>query len=185
MKILSSLLTIILSLILLLMVFVVISSKAKGGEPSVFGYQLKTVLSGSMEPTFKTGSIIAIEPLQNTNDLKKGDIITFHLDKDNLATHRIIELIHSGNQVIYKTKGDNNKNADQTPVVSQNVVAKYSGFTVPYMGYLIEFTKSKKGAVLLLVLPGLLLLAYSGFTVFRALKEVDKTKKNDDAQQII
>jgi signal peptidase I len=185
MKILSNLITIILSLTLLFMVFVVISSKAKGGEPSVLGYQLKTVLSGSMEPTFKTGSIIAIKPLQNTSDLKKGDIITFHLDEDNLATHRIIEVIHSGNQVMYKTKGDNNKNADLDPVVSQNIVAKYSGFTVPFMGYLIEFTKSKKGAALLLILPGLLLLAYSGFTVVKALKEVDKSNKNDDAQQTI
>lgn len=32
------------------------------GEPQVFGYQLKTVLSGSMEPEIKTGSIIAVKP---------------------------------------------------------------------------------------------------------------------------
>jgi signal peptidase I len=167
------------------MVFVAVSSKSKGGEPSILGYQLKTVLSGSMEPTFKTGSIIAIKPLQNTNQLKKGDIITFHLDEDNLATHRIIEVIKTDNQVMYKTKGDNNKNPDQDTVVSQNVVAKYTGFTLPYLGYLINFMKTKNGAALLLILPGLLLISYSGFTVFKALKEIDKTNKKDDVQQII
>jgi signal peptidase I len=185
MKLLSSLVTIILSLTLLLMVFSVISSKANGGEPSFLGYQLKSVLSGSMEPTFNTGSIIAIKPLKTTNNLKKGDIITFRLSEDNLATHRIIEVIHSGNQTLYKTKGDNNKTPDSVPVSSQNVVAKYSGFTLPYVGYLIDFTKSKNGAALLLILPGLLLLAYSGFTVFKALKEIDKTNKKDDTQQTI
>jgi signal peptidase I len=182
---LSSFVTIILTITLLFMVFVVISSKAKGGEPSILGYQLKTVLSGSMEPTFKTGSIIAIKPLQNTNDLRKGDIITFHLDEENLATHRIIEVIKTDNQVMYKTKGDNNKSADSNPVVSQNVIAKYTGFTLPYMGYLIDFTKTKNGAALLLILPGILLLAYSGFSVLKAFKEIDKPNKKDDVQQLI
>ena len=37
---------------LMVLAFVVISSKASGGDPTVMGYQFKSVLSGSMEPTF-------------------------------------------------------------------------------------------------------------------------------------
>ena len=56
------------------MTFVVISSKASGGEPQVFGYQLKTVLSGSMEPAFNTGSIIAVKPSRRSNNFKREGI---------------------------------------------------------------------------------------------------------------
>ena len=63
-KIFSNLITAVLFINLILMAFLVVSSKASGGEPQAFGYQLKTVLSGSMEPTFKTGSIIAVKPVE-------------------------------------------------------------------------------------------------------------------------
>lgn len=77
MKIISNVITGVLFLLLIFMIFVVVSSKASGGEPNFLGYQLKTVLSGSMEPTFKTGSIIAVKPLSNTKNLKVKDVITF------------------------------------------------------------------------------------------------------------
>ena len=185
-KIISSIITGILFLLLIFMIFVVVSSKASGGEPSFLGYQLKTVLSGSMEPTFKTGSIIAIKPLRNPTDLKKDDVITFMLgNEDTFATHRIVEVIKNENQVMYKTKGDNNVNADQDLALAQNVVGKYIGFTIPYAGYLIDFSKSKNGAALLLILPGLLLLGYSGFTIFNAIKEIDVSKNSKDVQETV
>jgi signal peptidase len=184
-KITSNLITGILFLLLIFMIFVVVSSKASGGEPSFLGYQLKTVLSGSMEPTFKTGSIIAVNPIQNPVNLKKGDVITFMLAEDQLATHRIIDVLKNDNQVMYKTKGDNNDNADTDPVVAQNVVAKYTGFTIPYAGYLVDYAKSKNGTALLLILPGLLLLAYSGLTIFKAIREIDGPKKQKDVQETV
>ncbi len=159
------------------MAIIVISSKASGGEPSFLGYQLKTVLSGSMEPTFKTGSIIAIQPAQNKTNLIKDDIITFSESQDKLITHRIIEVVNSGDQVMYKTKGDNNEDPDTNLVVSQNVVGKYTGFTIPFLGYFIDFAKSKNGSALLLILPGLLLLIYSAVIIFNALREIDKSNK--------
>lgn len=75
-KVLSTLITVILSIILIFIIFVVISSKASGGKPNLLGYQLETVLSGSMEPSFKTGSIIAVKFVENLGNLKKDDIIT-------------------------------------------------------------------------------------------------------------
>jgi signal peptidase I len=185
MKIISNIVTVLLSLILLFMVFVVISSKASGGEPNFLGYQLKTVLSGSMEPTFYTGSIIALKPITDPNNLKKDDVITFRESEDALVTHRIIEVIKNSEQTMYKTKGDNNDNADSEAVLAANVVAKYTGFTIPYAGYLIDFTKSKNGSALLLILPGLLLLAYSAFSIFKALKEIDTTKKTEEIQKTV
>ncbi|AGK53326.1 signal peptidase I SipW [Bacillus sp. 1NLA3E] len=179
MKIVSNFITILLFLLLIFMVYIVISSKIAGGEPQFLGYQLKTVLSGSMEPTFKTGSIIAIKPVSDPASLKKKDVITFMESDNKLVTHRIVEVNKDGNQTMYKTKGDNNQDPDANAVLSQNVVGKYTGFTVPYAGYLIDFAKSKQGISLLLILPGIILLAYSGVTIFKAVKELDKGREKE------
>ena len=184
-KVLSGLCTTVLFLVFIFMLIAVISSKASGGEPNFFGYQLKTVLSGSMEPTFMTGSVIAVKPVNNPTDLKKGDIITFKIDQQNLATHRIIEVRHQNGSVLYRTKGDNNKSADFDPVLSQNVVDKYTGFTIPYVGYFQQFAKSKNGAALLLILPGILLLVYSIISIFKAIKELERANNPKEAEKSI
>lgn len=49
------------------------------------GYQFKSVLSGSMEPTFLTGSIIAIEPTKDGSKYQKGDVITFKEKDEKLS----------------------------------------------------------------------------------------------------
>src|SRR5690625_7060455 len=76
---------------------IVLSTKLSGGEPQVFGHQMKTVLSGSMEPGIQTGSIIAVKPVSDGNNLNKNDVITFKEDADTLITHRIIEVTETKN----------------------------------------------------------------------------------------
>jgi signal peptidase I len=176
-KMLNSTITTILATLLLLMVFVVISSKASGGEPNFLGYQLKSVLSGSMEPTFHTGSIIALKPVDDPNNLRKSDVITFLQDNQNIVTHRIVQVIKDDNRLLFQTKGDNNEDVDTQFVMAQNVVGKYTGITIPFLGYFIEFARSSKGAALLLISPGILLLLYSVITILKALKELDHLNK--------
>lgn len=160
--------------VLLLMLFLVISSKAAGGEPQIFGYQLKSVLSGSMEPGIKTGSIIAVKPGGDMTRFKEGDVVTFQEEENKLITHRVTEVIENGKQVLYRTKGDNNNAEDMNPVISDNIVAEYTGVTVPYVGYFIDFAQSKNGSALLLILPGLILLGYSGFNIWQTLSQLEK-----------
>lgn len=172
----SYLTTFILLVTLIVMVFVVVNSKLSGGEPQIFGYQLKTVLSGSMEPGIKTGSIIAVKPGVDTTQIKKGDVITFKIDEKNLVTHRVINVVKKGDQVMYRTKGDHNDSADMNAVLSENVVAEYHGFTIPYIGYFINFTNSKNGAFLFIV-PGILLFGYAAFTIWKAISEIFSNNK--------
>lgn len=81
----SNILYVIIFTLIIAAVIVVISTKSSGGEPQLFGYQLKTVLSGSMEPEFKTGSVIAVQKIENPGSLKKGDIITFMQDENTMV----------------------------------------------------------------------------------------------------
>lgn len=176
-KLISNLITLVLFLLLLVMLFLVISSKAAGGEPQAFGYQLKSVLSGSMEPGIKTGSIIAVKPGGDMTRFKEGDVITYMEEGDILITHRVTEVIKSGEHTMYKTKGDNNNAEDLNPVLSDNVVAEYTGFTVPYIGYFIDFAQSKNGSAILLILPGILLIGYAVLTIWQVISSFDKKAK--------
>ncbi|MGE8204537.1 signal peptidase I SipW [Heyndrickxia sp. NPDC080065] len=159
-------------LLLCCLVILVLSSKASGGEPTILGCQVKVVLSGSMEPTFQTGSIIAIKLADSGATYTKGDVITFR-DEEKLITHRIIEVKKVNGQVLYKTKGDNNNAPDTNPVVAQNVVGKYTSFTVPYAGYLVNYATSKAGSALLLIIPGLLLVLSAARSLIGTMKEIE------------
>lgn len=62
----------ILMILLISVATVVVISKASGGEPQLFGYQIKTVLSGSMEPDIQTGSIIGVKLAEEKITSKKA-----------------------------------------------------------------------------------------------------------------
>ncbi|MGP4061071.1 signal peptidase I SipW [Halobacillus sp. H74] len=181
-NILSTAMTFLLYGILIFMVVIVAVSKISGGESTFMGYQLKTVLSGSMEPTFQTGSIIAVEPTEDGATYKKGDVITFLKEEGVLVTHRILEVKGSGENTSYITKGDNNDGADLEPVLASNVVAKYVDFTVPYIGYVMDFANSKLGSLLLLVVPGVGLFSYGCYSIWREISKLDDKSKEESAK---
>jgi signal peptidase I len=165
--------------VLLCMVVMVVSAKLSGGTPRVFGHEFLTVLSGSMEPGIKTGSIISVTPINYPIKFKKGDVITFKAtDAPNkLITHRIIDVQTIDSSVQYVTKGDNNDAKDTSPVLASNVVAKYDNFTIPYVGYLLSFVKSKMGAVLMLIVPGVLMILWSVISIWKTINTINPKKE--------
>lgn len=169
---LSSILGIAFVVVVCFLAFVVLSSRISGSEPTFLGYQVKAVLSGSMEPTFQTGSIISIKLGTDHSNYQEGDIITFRLE-EKIVTHRIADVKQEDGQAWYKTKGDNNDALDLWSVPAQDVVGKYTGFTIPYIGYALNFAASKTGSALLLIIPGILLVISSLRTILSAKKELE------------
>ncbi|MBH0158130.1 signal peptidase I [Fictibacillus sp. 5RED26] len=161
--------------LLCLLAFIILSSRVSGSEPSVFNYQIKAVLSGSMEPIFQTGSIISIKQTDDNTTFEKGDIITFQME-DKLITHRIIDVENKNGQIFYHTKGDNNDGPDMWSVPSNDVVGSYTGFTIPYAGYALNVTQSKEASALLLFIPGFLLLSSAVFSIVKAARKLDVEK---------
>jgi len=174
-KIASSIIGCLFLIVVCFLAFVVLSSRISGEEPTILGYQVKAVLSGSMEPTFQTGSIISIKLGTNHSTYQKGDIITFRME-EKIITHRIMDVIKENGQAWYKTKGDNNDAQDLWTVSSQDVVGKYTGFTIPYFGYALNYANSKAGAALLLIVPGVLLIISSLRSILSAKKELEVNK---------
>lgn len=175
-KMINNTLSSIMLVIFILLVVAVVLSKASGDEPAFFGYQIKSVLSGSMEPGIQTGSIVALKPGGDMNRFKKGDVITFRNEENLLITHRVVEatMNNATGEAMYRTKGDNNDAPDMNPTSSTNVVAEYTGVTVPYVGYAMNFAVSKAGSVVLMIVPGLMLLLYALYSSWKAVAALEK-----------
>ena len=103
----------------------VLIAKGQGQTPSILGYQLYVVQSGSMEPTFNIGTFIVGKTPADPASLKKGDVVTF-VDEGVTVTHRIVEVIDTNGAVQYRTKGDNPDNdVDQNTLTPDRVKAVF------------------------------------------------------------
>lgn len=164
-------------LLVIVMVFSVIQNKVSGGPPRIAGYHMYIVLSGSMAPAFDAGSMVFVKPVE-PEEIKEGDIITYRGlgDSSFLTTHRVVEIIGSGKDLEFVTKGDANDVNDPYPVPGENLVGRVA-LAVPYMGYLMTFGQTKQGMLLLIVVPGVLLIINESYKLY---KNVSKVKEHEN-----
>lgn len=124
----------------------------------IIGLKTYTVLSGSMEPKYHTGSLIYVKTV-DTATLKAGDDITFMLDEKTIATHQIIEVIpdeEDESVIRFRTKGLANEVADGGSVHCKNVIGK-PVFTIPYLGYVANYIQAPPGKYVAIAAGALLL----------------------------
>lgn len=125
----------------------------------LIGLQVFTVLSGSMEPTYHTGSLIYVKSV-DPFELREGDVITFMLDEDTIATHRIVEVVSDENDrsvVRFQTKGDANDAVDGSLVHYKNVVGS-PVFTIPKLGYVANYIQNPPGTYIAMSAGAILLI---------------------------
>lgn len=154
----------------------------------LIGFDVYTVLSGSMEPAIHTGSVIYVKEVDPAT-IKVNDVITFVIEGDIVGTHRVTkvekntdpELKGMGEYMFY-TKGDANEDADGKPVYSVNLLGT-PVFTVPYMGYVADFVQNPPGTYI--VIAGgciLLILIFMSDIIFGPDEKKEK-KKNQKAAE--
>ena len=158
---------IICSLIAIMIVIQII--KEPNQIPSLLGYKVLQVVSGSMEEVFKVGDVILIKETKQ-EDIKKGDIITYK--KENYITHRIVEMNKTNDTMYYTTKGDSNNVNDTEKVKYEEIEGQYMTKFV-YIGRLINFLNTTEGFIILVSLPIIVIV----FTIFRELRKKEKKTK--------
>jgi len=138
------------------------------------GLKLLVVQSGSMEPTIKTGSVILIKK-QDTYNI--GDIISFVGAGSNSTTHRVTQTTVVKGKEIFNTKGDVNKGEDRETVEIDNILGK-TVFTLPYLGYIVAFTKTQKGFIFLIVVPATIIVFSEILNIKKEMLLWTKKRKN-------
>ena len=145
--------------------------------PITGNFQVLTVLSGSMEPDIRTGSIVVIKPVES---YKIGDVITFGNNKETPTTHRIENMEVTEGRVLYTTKGDANNAPDAKTVMEKDIIGKVL-FTVPFVGYAVDVVKKPIGFMLIIIIPAVIIV-YDEIRKVR--KEIVnmRSKKKDEEQ---
>jgi len=165
MKLFKVLYYIFIGVIALIAILLIISTFEIPGN-----FKVMTVLSGSMEPAIKMGSIVVIKP---ADDYKIGDIITFGpITKTKPpTTHRIVDMRVIEGIPSYITQGDTNNAPDPKEVSKGEIIGKVL-FSVPYAGYAVDAARKPIGFALLIIIPALLIIFDEARKIYKEIHPV-------------
>jgi len=142
-------------------------------------FKIKVVKSGSMEPYIQTGGIVVIKP---SKDYVVNDVITFGKDnRDQIpTTHRIVAIEGTGPLRTFTTKGDANDTEDPKPTRLSEISGKVI-FTVPYLGYVLDFAKKPLGFALLVGVPAIAIILEELMKIFAEVRNMRRRKTQNEA----
>ena len=115
---------------------------------------LNVVVSGSMEPVFYRGDIVAVQKADflgihefNPDDVQVGDIVVYDAQWfDQPVIHRIINITEINGTTMYVIKGDNNDQADPYYVTSDQIQERVltwgdTPVVIPFIGHISLFLR--------------------------------------------
>lgn len=107
--------------------------------PQLLGLNAFVVESDSMTPTLSEGDILHVESVSK-KDVERGSVIVFEpsntWSSKNFISHRIIDVKMVNQSRIYKTKGDNNMDADLGWVTKDDIIGERV-YSIPFLGYIV------------------------------------------------
>lgn len=125
----------------------------------VLGMHIFTVLSGSMEPNYPTGSLIIVKAAE-APELREQDVITYLISDNTVVTHRITGIVpdeHDPNVIRFRTKGDAN-NAEDLMLVHQNNVIGKPVLCIPMVGFVMNFIQKPPGTYIAIAIACVLMI---------------------------
>ncbi|MBR0272045.1 MAG: signal peptidase I [Methanobrevibacter sp.] len=115
----------------------------------ILAQHLNVVVSGSMEPVFYRGDIVAIEKADffglhefNASEVEVGDIVVYNAEWfEQPVIHRIIRIAEINGTTMYVIKGDNNNRTDPYYVTADQIESRVltwgdTPIVIPYIGNL-------------------------------------------------
>ncbi len=142
----------------------------------IFGYKTFVVVSPSMEPDIKTGSLVYVKDVK-PGEIEVGDVITYALDKKgNTATHKLGLIQNTISGTRYYTYGINNDNYQYDedgniktdkhgnklhvfdPYTTYDNIQGVVKFSVPYLGRVADFISNPPGIYVAIAFGALLIL---------------------------
>ena len=172
----------------ILFCFYVLVQVSVKGYVSVGGFSLFRVVTGSMEPTISTGSLI-ISKSEDINNIKEGDIVCFR-SKDpalfgNIITHRVVAVGYGTSGIMLRTQGDANITADTLLVDKENYIGKTVWYSSEgnFMAVLLSVLTDKVGFFTIIMIPVILIVTLIiNENIKKIKKEVSKVKEEAEQQ---
>lgn len=178
----------ILLVILLAVVIVMFNARISGEAPSVFGYQIFRVSSGSMEPELMIGDVIIVKEA-DVQDIQKGDIVTYKGEegefRDKFITHKMIEdpLLVDG-KYVFHSQGIYEGAVPDPEWHEDQLLGEYV-CTVPYIDSVYNFFLKPYGLItfvlIIIVLFGYELISL--IVSYKTLDEIDEEEERAEKER--
>ena len=151
----------VLLLIALVVPFVIYAVPGTIGADESF-----VVLTASMSPAIEPGDVVVVAD-RDPATIQEGDVITFVRGTSDVpVTHRVVTVVDGMDGPAFETQGDANSDPDTSLVPAANVIGVVA-LTIPYIGYVIQFTNSPHGFLALVVVPFGLLVVNELWSLYR------------------
>lgn len=186
-KFFSALVYIISALIFILALFLLLTSMVfqSNDKAYLMGYRPYVVLTGSMEPDIKTGSLVIIKQT-DPDTIKVGDVISF-ISEDpkilgQIVSHNVVEIKEDEKgERVFITQGSANQRVDEYPVNEVNVtgVVVYHSHA---LGNIYNALSNRAVLFALTIVPLAVIVIYTFIEVVknaRLLKDSPKESETD------
>ncbi len=152
----------LLVIAVLAMLATVFIQRITGREPTLFGYRINYIRTGSMEPTIKEGDVILCRNV-TAEAVAKGDIITYTNDgrlttlpEGQTVCHRVVEEPYTvDGEIRLTTQGDANGSPDPEITGAQVIGRFVKKLTIMTLFYKVFLTK---WGFLIVIIPLALML---------------------------
>lgn len=176
-KIFNIITTVVLIVLIVFVIFLFIV-RMNGNTPSLFGYSVFRVQTGSMVPTLNVDDVILVKSCE-PEDIHRGDIITYQVTSGHMAgatiTHRVYQEPEERDGVYYfVTKGDANNTPDEE--ISFDVVQGKYVKTLYLIDKLYSFFLSPAG---LIVFIGVIVVLF-GYEMISLIISYKATDEKDE-----
>ena len=170
------------TIFLALLLINIIGAKATGRVPSVFGYSIVNIVSGSMEDQIPQDSYVLIKKI-DANEVKINDVICFYSTDPTIYgmpnTHRVVEdPIKTDNGYEFVTRGDANLADDKVTARGDRLIGVY----VKNLDGLTAFSEFISGNTLIFVIIGLQVAVIAMFAYSIVIKR--RSEENETEAEI-
>jgi signal peptidase len=120
--------------------------------PNLYGVKTLAVLSNSLEPNIKMGSMVFVTPTKPA-EIEIGDFISYTINVEKLVTSRVtkIDVINK----LFSVEDDLSGASEAMPVPFDSIIGVVK-FSMPIMGYLLGYVLTSQGKIV--VITGVLAL---------------------------
>lgn len=174
---------------IIFIVGVILIQRIFNNDVSIGSYRMFNVVSGSMKPTYDIFDVIVAKEVP-INEIKVGDHLVYlgtkEDFKDKIVTHSVIDVIHEGKNISFKTKGLANNYED--PIVESNQVYGIVCYKTILLSFLSHVLNNSYGFYFLIFVPITLLIFFEIIDYIKKKEEeleetIDNTKTKSNKSE--
>lgn len=167
--------------VLLIYYYISVKLYATKGDKYEPKFSVYTIVSESMEPTINKFDVIINTKVDDIEDVKINDVVTFistwQVTYGMTVTHRVVgtKTLDNGETCLI-TRGDNNTQEDATCVKKSELIGVVKA-VIPNLGELQFFLSSKMGLLLVVLIPAVFIIIKDIFKIFNLSQEIKEENK--------